>query len=254
MLTYHDVIDTDSAVYSLAAFGTEAFLAGTSNSILKFFDFRLGSKAYHYSDAQPCSPRMPYPERPGLVNSRELSAIFTHHRIGKCSSDASSRTLCHYHDFSRSDEYRPNMNVFLYGRSSPSDNRARRMRAPEVIPREPNPIYSLSIPSTEAPFIYAGTAGAVYQLHVDPKKSPMDNDMLLSMYETGVGVGETVSREESQMMPLLRKQRHVSSYGDARASLQDPIVKPRLSECWLSDGERRFATSPDCTEKEPFRW
>lgn len=49
--TYRDPLDHDSAIYSLAAFGQERFIAGSArHSLLKIFDFRVpGAKCYSYS-------------------------------------------------------------------------------------------------------------------------------------------------------------------------------------------------------------
>jgi hypothetical protein len=218
VVTYHDPVDEDSAVYSLAAFGQERFLAGTASHILKLFDFRNGSKVYQYTDGLSCSKReLPassggdytrYPELPRNPNQTESKVLVSdlqtmgikdalaHEQDSRCRYDIPDAPpqICNFHRLSRLDKYRPNMNMYLYGRTPGNNGQSIS-----------SPIFSLSSPHPLCPIVYAGTAGKITELEIaefnvkgdvlDPwfaatpgaaleRWTPLD---ILAMYETDDG-------------------------------------------------------------------
>ncbi|TKA34147.1 hypothetical protein B0A50_00127 [Salinomyces thailandicus] len=122
---YSDPTD-ESAIYSLLPRGQESLVAGGSrHSLLKFFDLRLGAKAYSYTDL-----------------------------------DVSGNALALANGVAR--ETSQDWNLFLRPHSSPQtsgrggNNSSRRSHESSV--------YSLASPSASSPFLYAGVENAVLEL------------------------------------------------------------------------------------------
>lgn len=80
------------SVYSLAAYGQERFIAGTSRSKLQVFDFRLGSKLYSYTEALPCNPKKADDVERETPKLRRPAASHTHGN-GEYTNESSSHTV-----------------------------------------------------------------------------------------------------------------------------------------------------------------
>lgn len=171
-------------------------MVGSAGSILKVFDFRLGAKAYFYTDALPCSSRRPFPMpdvrtdyiREGIPKKFCLSC-----HVDRFTGKAHS---CTFHIASRADFYRPNANIYL----KPLGLRisSRRARTDE------EPIYSISRPGAACPIVYASTKGTVYELTVQPDQT-LHSCIPLKMYETDDGIHSY--GEPTDFIPRLRSQR-----------------------------------------------
>ncbi len=168
--SFFDPVNSDSPIYSLASFGQERFLAGSANSILKIFDFRNGSKVYHFTDGLPCSGDSPFPENTfGKVREAEVlldtrkSWSTSHRRVEKCQHDIRTEVaqICNFHRLSRLDVYRPNTSIFVYGRPSVLAAHNRAGARPEI-----SPVFSLSSPDPVCPVVYVGVTGAVYEFEI----------------------------------------------------------------------------------------
>ncbi|OAG12298.1 uncharacterized protein CC84DRAFT_1066602, partial [Paraphaeosphaeria sporulosa] len=135
-------VTNDSAIYSLACQGLERFVAGSSmHSMLKIFDLRFpGSHAYH-------SIPLPTP-----TPSKSKSQDYTYSAVIDRFQDAATKPVT------------GGWNVFLSPRNNTPGAAPRHPYRPG--PRtEDSPVYSLSIPSSTSPNIYAGLEGAVQNLH-----------------------------------------------------------------------------------------
>lgn len=204
--SFHDPVDNDSAVYSLAAFGQERFLAGSASSVLKIFDFRNGNKAYYHTNALACSSCTPFPGPSFGYQHMTSSDAFRRMKIVQKSNSLSDLQKCHYdfrtgstrtcrfHELSKMDLYRPNTNIYLYG--TQRNNYGRHVKSP---------IFSLSSANALCPVVYAGTTGRVYELEIsemteegdlldpyfaaDPGSGLLKNVEELTMYETYITQG-----------------------------------------------------------------
>ena len=132
--TYTDSVD-NSAIYSLACFGSERFIAGASrHSILKVFDLRLsGGKTYNTTDLDPCSKNST--QKP-LVPRKEVKQAF----------------CCQYHydaKYSRRD-----YSLFLNRGNSVANTRATMETS----------VYSLSSPDPLSPTFFVGIENNVMQV------------------------------------------------------------------------------------------
>ena len=247
--SYHDPIDDDSAIYSLCTYGQERFLAGSADSVVKIFDFRNGAKVYYHTDGLPCSANPPYPlpsRRKQTLGMDLLSLEDTsksvvvdsdgsRHFMPQCHFNPHPRT-CRFHQLSRTDLYRPNANLFLYG----STTTGRSVQK--------SPIYALSSPSGICPLVYAGTNGMVYELEVSDRTlrgdqradpffpTPPHTGQLfeeLALYETDDG--RLKSGASSAVPPLLRAFKH----GVLNENIPPPSILPvagrerRLDERWI---------------------
>jgi hypothetical protein len=168
--SFYDPVDSASPIYSLASFGQERFLAGSARSILKIFDFRNGSKAYHYTDGLPCSADSPFPENTfGKVRRVEVPMVApespnpSDRRVDKCHHDLRTDVaqICNFHKLSRLDLYRPNTSIFVYGAPRAPVGHTRVRARPDM-----SPIFSLSSPDPICPVVYAGATGAVYEFEL----------------------------------------------------------------------------------------
>ncbi|KAF2690164.1 hypothetical protein K458DRAFT_412980 [Lentithecium fluviatile CBS 122367] len=181
-------VTNDSSIYSLACHGLERFVVGSSmHSMLKVFDLRFpGSNAYH--------------SIPVVARSRPKRQDCTYNAVVTDVPTASTRISGGW-------------NLFLNPRNPNPQigNRQQHNRRPREY-REDSPVYSLSIPSSTSPNIYAGLEGAVQNLtflsvtdqypdpllsqaitrfpdtnNIDIKTSynPSDDVLNLGMYEQG---------------------------------------------------------------------
>jgi hypothetical protein len=247
--SYYDPIDDDSAIYSLCAYGQERFLAGSADSVVKIFDFRNGAKVYYHTDGFPCSPNPPYPQPSrrkqtlgmdflsleGTYESLAVKSYGSRYYMSQCHFNRHPQT-CHFHQLSRTDLYRPNANLFLYGSTTAGRSIQR------------SPIYALSSPSGICPLVYAGTNGMVYELEISdknwrgeradpffPPAQPHTGQRFeeLAMYETDDG--RFKSGTSSAVPPLLRAFKH----GVLNENLPSPSRPPvtgrerRLDEQWI---------------------
>ncbi|MCJ1263689.1 hypothetical protein MMC22_003559 [Lobaria immixta] len=131
---FSDIVDTSSAIYSLASFGRERFIVGGSqHCLLKIFDLRLpGGKVYYAADLDSCSSDPP--RGPGMTDP----------------------TCCQYHRDSRA-KFR-DCSIFLH---------PRHVRGHQISRRDGmSPVYSLSSPSACSPTFFAGIEGKVLELDV----------------------------------------------------------------------------------------
>jgi hypothetical protein len=176
--SFYDPIDTESAIYSLASFGQERFLAGSANSRLKIFDFRGSSKVYHYTDGLECSGFSPSPK----PISRLGDNIEGENR--DCHHDFRTDIVrtCHFHTLSRMDIYRRNATIFLYGAPRHLGPHTRAMSG-----HENSPIFSLSSPDPVCPVVYAGTTGRVYELEIS--ETDHDGNLLDPYFAAPPGAG-----------------------------------------------------------------
>lgn len=133
-----DPVDTFSAIYSLASFGRERFIAGGArHSLLKIFDLRMpGGKLYYATDLDPCSSHS---------KGRQMECFANVKQYPIC---------CQYHYDARYN--RPNTNVFLS--EFKGSNYHRR--------QQDSPVYSLSSPSPCSPTFFAGVEGKILQIDV----------------------------------------------------------------------------------------
>ncbi|KAI9729643.1 MAG: hypothetical protein M1818_008446 [Claussenomyces sp. TS43310] len=221
VMTYYDPVDVGSAVYSLAAFGHERFLVGSASSKLKIFDFRLGAKAYFYTDALPCSPKHPFP-KPDIGTAWMQPNSPAAHRSSCSPNELTGKVnYCTFHGESRADFYRPNTNIFL----NPVDFKRPSPRART----DEQPIYSISRPSATCPIVYASTKGTVYELLVASDYT-LKTPISLRMYETDDGIQSR--GEPSEILPKLRKQS-----GGRRSPLMprdSSVAASRLDITWHS--------------------
>lgn len=143
----------DSAIYSLQTQGRERLIAGTArHSMLKVFDLRVGGgRAYHHLDVPVTATTKP-------SQSRHSNR---HH-------------VPHSHPAKASTHY--GWNLFLNPRNSsvPRQHQRSSHRSAD------SPIYSLSLPSSSSPTLFAGVENNVVQLdfvsvldaHPDPLFAP----------------------------------------------------------------------------------
>ncbi|WYZ35538.1 hypothetical protein EsH8_X_000185 [Colletotrichum jinshuiense] len=130
--------DTHSA---LMAYGSDRFVAGSSDlAVLKIFDFRW-PKTYHHTAALPCWSGTPFPDPLRGTASRALSmrGVGCDHARGRS---------CVWHEHSRRDYYRPNALFHV----APFRDAARSSTSH---------IYSLAKASDASDSFYVGLAGAV---------------------------------------------------------------------------------------------
>ena len=247
--SYHDPIDDDSAIYSLCAYGQERFLAGSADSVVKIFDFRNGAKVYYHTDGLPCSSYPPYPKPSRRkqtlgMNSLSLDDAYEslvvesndfRYNMPQCKFNRHPQTCC-FHQLSRTDFYRPNANLFLYG----STTTGRSVQK--------SPIYALSSPSGVCPLVYAGTNGMVYELEISdrdwrsdradpffPPTQPHTGQRFeeLAMYETDDG--RLKSATSSIVPTLLRAFKPGVLNENVPPPAQLPVAgrERRLDERWI---------------------
>ncbi|RDW84509.1 hypothetical protein BP6252_02099 [Coleophoma cylindrospora] len=144
--SYEDHISKDP-YYSLALLGEGRFAAGSSKEAqVTFYDMRMGDKAYHYTDALPCSPRPPFPNPP-QARAAKTNTLF------RCFSDTARCTFvrCHFHEQSRKEIYDPNYRLYLGTKEKWADS----------------PIYSLRSPSVLSTHLYAGVYDNVIDVRIN---------------------------------------------------------------------------------------
>ncbi|RDW60071.1 hypothetical protein BP5796_11677 [Coleophoma crateriformis] len=144
--SYEDHISKDP-YYSLALLGEGRFAAGSSREAqVTFYDMRMGDKAYHYTDALPCSSRPPFPNPP------QAQAVKTNSQFRCCSDNTRcSFTRCHFHEQSRREIYDPNYRLYLGTKERWADS----------------PIYSLCSPSVLSTHLYAGVYDNVIDVRIN---------------------------------------------------------------------------------------
>lgn len=163
--TYWDPVD-GSSVFSLAAIGRERIVAGGSqHSTLKFFDIRKpdGRACYHTQelDVPAPSPRQTHPFVHGgrRRDTTEGWNLFLHQRD--------------YHGTGRRDRFR----------------RQERLRSGPLAANRASPVYSLSIPSSCSPTIFAGLEGQVVQVDMasmtDKHPDPVFENSIVRRPSTG---------------------------------------------------------------------
>lgn len=159
---YHNNIDGNCSIYSLATIGQERFVAGNSQSSLSIFDFRMGKKVYQYTDALPCSSRSAFPRPHNYPPGVKVRGFSSYEELNSphCSFIPSDRR-CHFHTTSRMELFQPNSMFWLYGKSAGFQNDRRGHPLRNV-----SPIYALSSPGSSCPVIYAGVTGRVYELQI----------------------------------------------------------------------------------------
>lgn len=136
---FTDSVDAYSAIYSLAAFGLERFIAGGArHSLMKIFDLRMtGGKQYFAADLDSCSPdALQFNAKPSFCGVEKP-------------------TCCQHHYDTRN--VRSNTNIFL-GHCH-NDKGAQRNR-------RDSPVYSLSSPSSCSPTLFAGIENQVIQIDI----------------------------------------------------------------------------------------
>ncbi|KAI9659128.1 MAG: hypothetical protein M1821_002088 [Bathelium mastoideum] len=143
--SYHEPTD-DSAVYSLVTLGRERLAAGTArHSVVKFFDLRMtGGRAYHYLDTFASTSE----SFKGELSLRNDNAQRTDGEMSPNLEEANEGT---------------GWNLFLNPRemhAAPGRGHSTWSSRRSV----ESPVYSLSMPSSCSPTLFAGVENAVVQL------------------------------------------------------------------------------------------
>ncbi|KAI9712650.1 MAG: hypothetical protein M1820_001271 [Bogoriella megaspora] len=210
---YRDPTD-DSAIYSLATLGRERLAAGTArHSMVKFFDLRMsGARAYHYVDLQ--SPEAPY----GLGSTVEDNdAQPSKNKPTKQAQRHPRETTA----------IGANWNLFLNPRemhSAPGRGHSTwsSRRSTE------SPVYSLSMPSSYSPTLYAGVENAVVQLDftsiLDRHPDPLYADSLKFDAGGGVDVRQTWNPRSDALNLAMYEQLREDKGETMRLKLQQSLT------------------------------
>ena len=211
--SYYDATD-DSAIYSLATLGRERVVSGTArHSMVKFFDLRIsGGRAYHYLDTFSTGPTLP-----------NGSSHLPDEEIQMINEGVSSRP--------KKSNDKIGWNLFLNPRemhAAPGRGHSTWSSRRSV----ESPVYSLSMPSSSSPTLFAGVENAVVQLdfasvldrHPDPVHA---NGMKLDV-SGAVNVKHTWNIKSDVLNLAMYEQMH----GEGGEAMRLKVQKSLESKTW----------------------